>query len=45
MKSHNFKELAEKYGTPFYLFDFEILKNRIELLNNKLPKNAELCLL
>lgn len=43
MKSHNFKELAEKYGTPFYLFDFEILKNRIELLNNKLPKNAELC--
>ena len=26
MKSHNFKELAEKYGTPFYLFDFEILK-------------------
>ena len=43
MKNHDFKELTKKYGTPFYLFDFEILKNRIELLNNKLPKNAELC--
>ena len=43
MKNHDFKELAKKYGRPFYLFDFEILKNRIGLLNNKLPKNADLC--
>ena len=31
MKNHDFKELAKKYGTPFYLFDFEILKNRIRM--------------
>lgn len=32
----DFKKLSETYGTPLYLFDSNILKNRIEYLRKKL---------
>ncbi len=30
-------------NTPFYLFDIDILKNRINYLNNTMPSNVSLC--
>lgn len=37
------KNLALKYKTPFYLFDADILKKRIEGIKKALPSNAVLC--
>ena len=36
MDRETIKYAAETYGTPAYIFDFDILKNRIEYLNETL---------
>ena len=33
----------ENIGTPFYVFDIDVLKNRINYLKNMLPENVHLC--
>ena len=33
----------ESIGTPFYVFDIDVLKNRINYLKSVLPKNVHLC--
>lgn len=33
----------ENIGTPFYVFDIDVLKNRINYLKSMLPKNVHLC--
>lgn len=33
----------ESIGTPFYVFDIEVLKNRINYLKSMLPENVHLC--
>ena len=43
MDRETIKYAAETYGTPAYIFDFDILKNRIEYLNESLDKHAKLC--
>ena len=35
--------LAETYGTPFYLFDFDALRTRIAEIKKRLPQNTRLC--
>ena len=39
----DYKELSQKYGIPFYLFDIDEVKNRINGIKNHLPQNAKLC--
>lgn len=39
----DFKNLAEQYGTPYYLFDIDQVKNRINGIKSRLPHNAKLC--
>lgn len=34
---------AHKYGTPAYIFDMDILKNRVEYIKESLGKNTGLC--
>lgn len=34
---------AEKYGTPAYIFDLDILKNRVEYIEESIGHQAELC--
>ncbi|MCQ2247902.1 MAG: alanine racemase [Treponema sp.] len=36
-------QLAEKYGTPFYLFDEDELKERVAQIKSRLPGNSRLC--
>lgn len=43
MNNNEFLDLYKKYGTSLYLFDVDALNNRINILKNKLPKNAQLC--
>lgn len=38
-----YEMLAAQYGTPFYLFDFDVLKERVAAIKARLPKNARLC--
>ena len=33
----------ESIGTPFYVFDIDVLKNRINYLKSMLPENVHLC--
>ena len=33
----------ESIGTPFYVFDIDVLKNRINYLKSMMPKNVHLC--
>lgn len=34
---------AKKYGTPTYIFDLDILKNRVEYIEESIDHKAELC--
>ena len=43
MKSENITALSERHGTPFYLFDEDILKKRISYLKSFLPDTVSLC--
>lgn len=36
-------ELIKKYPTPFYVFDFQVLRDRIEYIKNSLPEKIDLC--
>ena len=37
------KEIIQKCNTPVYVFDINVLKERIKYLRSKLPKKVELC--
>ena len=43
MNKNEINYLIENYKTPFYFFDMNILKERIEYLRSKLPKKINLC--
>lgn len=43
MERSEIKYAAEHYGSPAYLFDLDILKSRVDFLNEKLGKYAALC--
>ncbi len=38
-----YKKIAEKFGTPLYIFDSSNAKERISEINKRLPKNSKLC--
>ena len=37
------KSCAQKYGTPFYLFDYDLLLSRVQKIKEMLPSNSRLC--
>ncbi len=39
----DYTELLKQYKTPFYLFDSETLKKRIDFLHSRLPANIRCC--
>lgn len=39
----DYTNILKQYATPFYLFDSETLKKRIEFLHEHLPENIRLC--
>jgi len=39
----DYGKLSSEYGTPFYLFDFEKLKERIRFIRNSLGEEFRLC--
>lgn len=39
----DYTSILKQFPTPFYLFDSEILKKRIEFLRARLPENIRLC--
>lgn len=43
MDSDILKEVIQKCNTPVYVFDINVLKERIKYLRSKLPKKVELC--
>ncbi len=43
MDRETIKYAAEKYGTPSYIFDLDVLKNRVEYIKESLGKNTGLC--
>ena len=43
VKEEILKSYAKKYGTPFYLFDYDALSSRVQQIKNLLPKNSRLC--
>lgn len=43
MNKEEIKYLTQNFKTPFYFFDMNILKERIEYLRAKLPKKIKLC--
>lgn len=38
----NYQEVLKKYGTPIYIYNIDILKNRIKYLRKKFENSAEL---
>ena len=43
MNVSDFYDLRKKYGSPFYLLDFDGAKNRAAKISSRLPVNAKLC--
>lgn len=43
VRNDRLQKIAEKYGTPFFLFDADSLLQRVEIIKNKLQDKAELC--
>lgn len=39
----NYDTLISRYETPFYVFDFQVLRDRIEYIKKSLPDKANLC--
>ena len=37
------EQIKQTYDTPAYIFDINVLKNRIKYLKSKLPQNVKLC--
>lgn len=42
-KNDKFQKIAEKYGTPYFLFDVDSLFERVEIIKKKLQDRADLC--
>lgn len=43
MDTNIIEEIKQKYDTPAYIFDINVLKKRIEYLKSKIPENVKLC--
>ena len=43
MNSDILKKIIQKYSTPVYVFDINVLKDRIKYLRSKLPNKVEIC--
>ncbi|MBP5695926.1 MAG: alanine racemase, partial [Treponema sp.] len=43
VKEEVIKSYAKKYGTPFYLFDYDALLSRVQKIKEMLPSNSRLC--
>ena len=39
----DYRKIAEKIGTPLYIFDSSNAKERINEINKRIPKNSKLC--
>lgn len=39
----DYREIAEKFGTPLYIFDSSKLKERVSEINKRLSSNSKLC--
>ena len=37
------KKLINEVSTPFYVFDINVLRDRIDYLNSMMPENVHLC--
>lgn len=42
-KNDKFQKIAEKYGTPYFLFEVDSLLERVEIIKRKLQNRADLC--
>lgn len=42
-KNDKFQKIAEKYGTPYFLFEIDALFERVEVIKQKLHGKADLC--
>jgi len=42
-KNDKFQKIAEKYGTPYFLFEIDSLFERVEIIKHKLQDRADLC--
>ncbi len=40
---NNYFELADKFGSPFYIFDSQTAKKRVSEIKSRLSQNARLC--
>ena len=43
MNANVINELIEKVATPFYVFDIDTLKKRVNYLKEMMPENVTLC--
>lgn len=43
MTDTDLASLAERFGTPLYIFDARRIRNRIEMLKDELPRDCDLC--
>ena len=43
MDNATLESLAADYGTPLYIFDYDALQTRVDLLKSIFPKRVELC--
>lgn len=43
MKNNQIERILQDYPTPLYVFDINILKNRVAYLRSRLPKGVSLC--
>ena len=39
----DYAAIASEHGTPFYLFDFDMARERVRDIRSRLPENARLC--
>lgn len=43
VKADKFQKIAERYGTPYFLFEIDALFERVEVIKQKLQNKADLC--
>ena len=42
LTAHDFEQLAEQYGSPFYLYDIDAAAEHLQTLQNGLPENTQI---
>lgn len=43
MEENIYKKISDEYGTPAYVFDLDVLAERVELINKKLGDKVRIC--